>query len=192
MAETTPIFNSSKAKFKMKSLPSTAVSNISRLGAIVLIAIAGLAATAANPALAHGDKAMKASPTVKEQKPWGIAGDLSGVKRNVTLTMDDKMRFTPDALSFKEGETVRFIVKNQGKLLHEMVIGTRAELDAHAALMEKFPNMAHDEPYMAHVDPGKQGGLVWTFNRPGDFEFACLVAGHFAAGMKGRIKVTAR
>ena len=192
MAEATPIFNSSKAKFKMKSLPSTVVSKISRLGNVTLIAIAGFAATSANPALAHGDKAMKAGPVVKEQKPWGIAGDLSSVKRTVTLTMDDKMRFTPDTLSFKEGETVRFIVKNQGKLLHEMVIGTRAELDAHAALMEKFPNMAHDEPYMAHVDPGKQGGLVWTFNRPGDFEFACLVAGHFAAGMKGRIKVSAR
>ena len=192
MAEATPSFNSSKAKFKMKSISSTVVSKVSRLGTVTLISIAGLAATAANPALAHGDKAMKASPVVKEQKPWGIAGDLSGVKRTVTLTMDDKMRFAPDTLSFKEGETVRFIVKNQGKLLHEMVIGTRAELDAHAALMEKFPNMAHDEPYMAHVDPGKQGGLVWTFNRQGDFEFACLVAGHFAAGMKGRIKVTAR
>ena len=192
MAEATHISNSSKAKFKMKSISSTFVSTISRLGTVTLIAIAGFAATAANPALAHGDKAMKASPVVKEQKPWGIAGDLKAVKRTVTLTMDDKMRFAPDTLSFKEGETVRFIVKNQGKLLHEMVIGTRAELDAHAALMEKFPNMAHDEPYMAHVDPGKQGGLVWTFNRPGDFEFACLVAGHFAAGMKGRIKVSAR
>ena len=192
MAEATHISNSSKAKFKMKSISSTFVSTISRLGTVTLIAIAGFAATAANPALAHGDKAMKASPVVKEQKPWGIAGDLKAVKRTVTLTMDDKMRFAPDTLSFKEGETVRFIVKNQGKLLHEMVIGTRAELDAHAALMEKFPNMAHDEPYMAHVDPGKQGGLVWTFNRSGDFEFACLVAGHFAAGMKGRIKVTAR
>jgi uncharacterized cupredoxin-like copper-binding protein len=176
----------------MKSTSSFVVSKVSRLGTVTLITIAGLAASLANPALAHGDKAMKASPVVKEQKPWGIAGDLKGVKRTVTLTMDDKMRFTPDSLSFKEGETVRFIVKNQGKLLHEMVIGTRAELDAHAALMEKFPNMAHDEPYMAHVDPGKQGGLVWTFNRPGDFEFACLVAGHFAAGMKGRISVSAR
>ena len=176
----------------MKSTSSTVVSKVSHLGTVTLIAIAGLAATVSNPALAHGDKAMKASPVVKEQKPWGIAGDLKGVKRTVTLTMDDKMRFTPDALSFKEGETVRFIVKNKGKLLHEMVIGTRAELDAHAALMEKFPNMAHDEPYMAHVDPGKQGGLVWTFNRPGNFEFACLVAGHFAAGMKGTISVSAR
>jgi uncharacterized cupredoxin-like copper-binding protein len=192
MAEAALIFNSSKAQFKMKSISSTVVFKVSRLGTVTLIAIAGLGASLANPALAHGDKAMKASPAVKEQKPWGIAGDLNGVKRTVTLTMDDKMRFAPDTLSFKEGETVRFIVKNQGKLLHEMVIGTRAELDAHAALMEKFPNMAHDEPYMAHVDPGKQGGLVWTFNRPGDFEFACLVAGHFAAGMKGRIKVTAR
>ena len=189
MAEATPIFNSSKAKFTMKSIPSTALSNVSRLGAVTFIAIAGLAATAANPALAHGDKAMKASPTIKEQKPWGIAGDLSGVKRTVTLTMDDKMRFTPDTLSFKEGETVRFIVKNQGKLLHEMVIGTRAELDAHAALMEKFPNMAHDEPYMAHVDPGQKGTIVWTFNRAGSFEFACLIPGHFEAGMIGRITV---
>ena len=176
----------------MKSISSTVVSKVSRLGTVTLFAIAGLAATAANPALAHGDKAMKASPNVKEQKPWGIAGDLKGVKRTVTLTMDDKMRFAPDTLSFKEGETVRFIVKNQGNLLHEMVIGTRAELDAHAAVMEKFPNMAHDEPYMAHVDPGKQGGLVWTFNRPGDFEFACLVAGHYQAGMKGTISVSAR
>jgi uncharacterized cupredoxin-like copper-binding protein len=192
MAEATSISNSSKAQLKMKSTSSTVVSKVSRLGTVTLITIAGLAASLANPALAHGDKAMKASPVVKEQKPWGIAGDMKGVKRTVTLTMDDKMRFTPDTLSFKEGETVRFIVKNQGKLLHEMVIGTRAELDAHAALMEKFPKMVHDEPYMAHVDPGKQGGLVWTFNRPGDFEFACLVAGHFAAGMKGRISVSAR
>lgn len=160
--------------------------------AAVQLSMVGLMALAAAPVLAHGDKAMKAGPVIKEQKPWGIAGDLKAAKRTVTLTMDDKMRFTPDTLSFKEGETVRFIVKNQGKLLHEMVIGTRAELDAHAALMEKFPNMAHDEPYMAHVDPGKQGGLVWTFNRAGEFEFACLVAGHFAAGMKGRITVTAR
>lgn len=175
-------FKKLKMKNKFKFSVATAVQ----------LSMAGLMAMATVPVLAHGDKAMSTGPVVKEQKPWGIAGDLKAAKRTVTISMDDKMRFTPDTLSFKEGETVRFIVKNQGKLLHELVIGTRAELDAHAALMEKFPNMAHDEPYMAHVDPGKQGGLVWTFNRAGDFEFACLVAGHFAAGMKGRITVTAR
>ena len=102
------------------------------------------------------------------------------------------MRFTPSKLSFKQGETVRFVIQNKGKLLHEMVIGTRAELDAHAAMMIKFPNMAHDEPYMAHVNAGQSGGLVWTFNRPGDFEFACLIAGHYQAGMVGTISVLAR
>jgi uncharacterized cupredoxin-like copper-binding protein len=62
----------------------------------------------------------------KEQKPWGIAGDDKSVTRTVTLTMTDNMRFTPDKLSFKQGETVRFVIRNQGKLLHELVIGTKA------------------------------------------------------------------
>jgi uncharacterized cupredoxin-like copper-binding protein len=72
------------------------------------------------------------------------------------------------------------------------VIGTQQALDEHAALMLKFPNMAHDEPYMAHVAPGKAGEIVWTFNRAGDFGFACLIAGHYQAGMVGRITVVAR
>ena len=74
-------------------------------------------------------------------------------------------------------------------MLHEIVIGTSEELKVHAEMMKKFPNMEHDEPYMAHVAAGKQGEIVWTFNRPGDFEFACLIAGHFEAGMRGTIRV---
>jgi len=144
---------------------------------------------------AHEDmpKSAHNAPTaVKEQKAWGIGGDAKAATRTVTLTMDDTMRFSPNKLSFKQGETVRFVIQNKGKLLHEMVIGTRKELDEHAAMMVKFPKMAHDEPYMAHVNAGKSGGLVWTFNRPGDFEFACLIAGHYQAGMVGTISVSAR
>lgn len=55
--------------------------------------------------------------------------------------------------------------------------------------MVKFPGMQHDEPYMAHVDPGKRGEIVWTFNRPGEFKFACLIAGHYQAGMVGTVRV---
>jgi len=86
---------------------------------------------------------------------------------------------------------VRFRVKNHGKAMHEFVIGTKAENAKHAELMIKFPNMEHDEPYMAHVAPGKTGEIVWTFNRAGTFEFACLIAGHYAAGMVGTIHVAA-
>ncbi|MEO7888275.1 MAG: cupredoxin family protein [Polaromonas sp.] len=143
---------------------------------------------------AHGDGAHaadKAAPAKKEQKPWGIAGNTSSVKRTVTLSMSDNMRFSPDKLTFRQGETVRFVIKNQGNLLHELVIGTKPELDAHAAMMVKFPGMEHDEPYMAHVPASKSGELVWTFNRAGEFDFACLIAGHYQAGMVGKISVTA-
>ncbi len=133
----------------------------------------------------------KSSAVVKEQKDWGIAGDAKSVKRTITLTMGDNMRFTPDKLEIKQGETIRFVVKNQGKQLHEMVIGTKQALDAHAALMVKFPTMEHDEPYMAHVASGKSQDLIWTFNRAGEFEFACLIAGHYQAGMVGKMTVLA-
>ena len=74
-------------------------------------------------------------------------------------------------------------------MLHEFVIGTKAENAAHAAQMVKFPDMEHDEPYMAHVAVGKTADIIWTFNKPGDFEFACLIAGHYQSGMVGTISV---
>lgn len=157
------------------------------------IAIATLLALAAfsGAVAAHGNEihGKPAGPVKKEQKAWGIAGDAKKVSRTITLKMTDNMRFTPDRIEVKLGETLRFVVQNDGKVLHELVIGTKQELDEHAALMLKFPNMEHDEPYMAHVDPGKKGEIVWTFNRAGDFDFACLIAGHYQAGMVGKIKV---
>jgi uncharacterized cupredoxin-like copper-binding protein len=105
--------------------------------------------------------------------------------------MTDQMRFIPAELQIRAGDTVKLVVRNAGKGLHELVIGTKAELDAHAALMVKFPDMEHSEPYMTHVKPGKTDQLIWTFNRVGEFEFACLLPGHYQAGMVGKIKVSA-
>ena len=78
--------------------------------------------------------------------------------------MTDAMRFSPEQLTVQEGETVHFVVKNKGHMQHEMVIGTPDELARHAAMMAKFPNMQHEEAYMAHVAPGKTGDIVWTFS----------------------------
>lgn len=140
-------------------------------------------------ARAHGDT-MHAPMAAAEQTPWGIAGDPGAVARTIVLEMGDTMRFSPDEVVVAEGETVRFVVRNGGRMLHELVIGTPGALAEHAALMAKFPNMAHDEPYMAHVDPGRAGEIVWHFNRPGRFEYACLIAGHYEAGMRGTLTVT--
>ena len=103
--------------------------------------------------------------------------------------MLDSMRFAPDAITVRVGETLRIRVHNTGTMLHEFVIGTPADNAAHAELMLKHPGMEHDEPYMAHVAPGKTGEIVWQFNRAGEFEFACLIAGHYQAGMRGTLRV---
>ena len=148
----------------------------------------------ASPSFGHGneDHAKKTGAVVKEQKPWGIAGDPKRIGRTIEIAMNDQMRFVPDRIEVKQGETVRLVVSNVGAAMHELVIGTKKELDEHAAMMAKHPGMEHDEPYMVHVGPAKRGEIVWTFNRAGDFDFACLIAGHYQAGMVGKIKVAAK
>ena len=144
--------------------------------------------------LAHDSDRNTASQTsaAKVQTPWGIAADADAKARTIRVVMSDAMRFTPDRFTVRQGETIRLVVQNAGQMLHELVLGTREALDAHAAMMVQFPDMAHDEPYMAHVPPGQTRTLRWTFNQAGAFEFACLIAGHYQAGMTGSIVVVAR
>ena len=156
-----------------------------------ILAAAMLAA--ALPAAGHGD-GKHAKPTKSaisaDQHPWGREGDPAKASRTIQVDMNDTMRFTPSTLKIKRGETVKFAVRNSGKGLHEMVIGTEEELRKHAELMKKFPGMEHDAPYMAHVAPGKRETMAWTFDKVGTFMYGCLVPGHWEAGMKGTIVVT--
>jgi len=125
----------------------------------------------------------------KGDSAMGQPGDPAKVTRTIELTMDDTMRFTPDEFNVKPGETVRFFMKNTGKIAHEMVIGSAAEFKEHAAMMKKNPSMQHAEPNMITVNPGQKGGLVWQFPQTGTVDFACLIPGHMEAGMVGKIKV---
>ncbi len=157
--------------------------------------VAFMAAVAANGLVfAHGEAPRKgntAKPSISaEEKSFGREGDPKKVSRTVKVDMSDAMRFSPASLTIKQGETVRFVVKNNGKTMHEMVLGTMQELKEHAELMKKHPGMEHDEPYMAHVAPGKTERIVWQFTRPGEFHFGCLIPGHFEAGMIGKVIVT--
>lgn len=150
------------------------------------------AAVLGNTAFAHGNEAHEPATFSEadfEQMPWGIGALASNAQRTVNVTLSDNMRFDPKSLTVKQGETVRFVVKNEGQMMHEFVIGTIEANQEHAELMKRFPNMEHEAPYMAHVASGKTKEIVWTFNRPGEFQFACLIAGHFDAGMVGAIQV---
>ena len=87
------------------------------------------------------------------------------------------------------GETLQLDFKNTGQMRHEWVIGTPFEISEHLELMRRFPDMEHDEPHNVHVDPGQSRTLVWQFNREGRFEYACLLPGHYEAGMRGFAEV---
>jgi uncharacterized cupredoxin-like copper-binding protein len=103
--------------------------------------------------------------------------------------MSDAMRYFPDQIGVKRGDTIRFVVRNGGELPHEMVIGTMDELRKHAELMKSGKEMRHDAANVAHVAPGATGRIVWQFTRSGEFYYGCLVPGHFDAGMIGTIVV---
>lgn len=151
-------------------------------------------ALGAGLAHAHGNETHNKknvdAPISTEEYAFGKQGDPKKVTRTIKVDMTDMMRFGPAEISVKEGETIRFVVANKGKVMHEMVIGTMEELKAHGELMKKHPGMEHDEPYMSHVSPGKIEEMVWQFTKAGEFYYACLIPGHFEAGMIGKIKVT--
>ncbi len=139
----------------------------------------------------HGEKAHHAHGDHGDhhESPVGRPGDRAKVTRTIRVSMADTMRFDPADMSFQKGETVRFVVSNQGKIRHEMVLGTLDELKEHMAMMRKNPDMQHQDPNMISLAPGESGEMIWQFTRPGSFDFACLIPGHMEAGMTGKITV---
>lgn len=167
--------------------------SVKRVFGSVLFGMA-VAAAPASGGSAHAHETKNASKahvdySQAEQTEFGVAADARKAKRSVRIEMSDRMRFNPATITVQQWEIVRFVPVNGGTQMHEMVLGTLADLKSHAELMRKHPGMEHAEPYMAHVRPGKSGEIGWRFNRAGTFYFACLVPGHFEAGMLGKIIV---
>jgi uncharacterized cupredoxin-like copper-binding protein len=123
------------------------------------------------------------------ERAYGREGDPRKVVRTIRITTSDAMRYFPDQIRVKRGDTIRFAVRNSGELPHEMVIGTMDELKKHAELMKNGRETAHEGANMAHVAPGGTGRIVWQFTHAGEFYYGCLIPGHFEAGMIGTIVV---
>lgn len=137
----------------------------------------------------HGSNDTRGMSRNTHDADVGRPGDPNKVGRIIEVTLDDAMRFSPSEISVKAGETVRFFLKNTGKMNHAMVIGSMDELKEHAEMMRKMPDMKHAEPNMITLAPGQRGELVWQFDQPGTVDFACLVPGHMEAGMVGKVEV---
>jgi uncharacterized cupredoxin-like copper-binding protein len=102
---------------------------------------------------------------------------------------DGKMQFKPNRIEVKRGEQIRFVLKNVGVLEHEFMLATKAENVKHAELMQKYPDMEHDDPNGKRIKPNAKSEILWRFTKRGEFEFACLIPGHYEAGMLGTVVV---
>lgn len=102
---------------------------------------------------------------------------------------DGKMSYSPDRIEVTQGEQIRFIIKNEGELAHEFLLDSFEGNAKHKVEMEKNPEMEHDDPNGTRLEPQKTGEILWIFDRAGSFEFACLIPGHYEAGMKGVVVV---
>ena len=127
-----------------------------------------------------------------DETAYGKAGDPKKPARIVQVVMserDGKMAFIPDRIEVRRGEQIRFQLRNNGELDHELVLATLAENLKHAVEMQKNPDMEHDDPNAKRLAPKKTGEIVWAFTSVGKFDFSCLIPGHREAGMTGKIIV---
>jgi uncharacterized cupredoxin-like copper-binding protein len=142
---------------------------------------------------------------------FGQPAPAAKATRSVEVVMGD-MSFTPKAIEIKAGETVRFVLVNKGKLLHEFNLGDAAMHARHQQEMLKMQQsgmltptgmkemdhgsmpgmdhaMKHDDPNSVLVEPGKTAELTWIFTKATSLEFACNIPGHYQAGMVGQLTV---
>ena len=128
-----------------------------------------------------------------EMMAVGMPGEHGMISRTVDIRMFEtgggNMLFEPAEMHFMPGETVRLRIRNDGEFDHEFVMDTVENNEKHRELMQKFPEMEHDDPNAVRLAPGETGEIVWTFANPGAFQFACLIPGHMELGMHGPIGV---
>jgi uncharacterized cupredoxin-like copper-binding protein len=123
----------------------------------------------------------------------GVPGNPKRPARVVEVTMkegDGTMTYEPSRVEVKRGEQIRFVLKNVGELAHEFVLASTSDNLKHAALMQKYPDMEHDDPNGKTLQPKGNAEILWRFTKSGQFEYGCLIPGHREAGMTGTIIVT--
>ena len=140
---------------------------------------------------------------------FGQPAPANKATRSVEVTLQD-IAFSPNSVNVKDGETVRFVLVNKGRLLHEFNLGDAAMHAEHQKEMLKMQAsgmltatgmgamdhsamghgaMKHDDPNSVLVEPGKTAELTWTFAKATGLEFACNLPGHYQAGMVGKLNV---
>jgi uncharacterized cupredoxin-like copper-binding protein len=120
----------------------------------------------------------------------GKPGGEDNVTKVIKVEATYQMRFMHEAFEAKAGETIKFVVTNTGKIMHEFAVGTKAEHKAHGKMMMANPNMHHGASAgVISIEPGKTDSLIWEFSKPMSAQLACNVPGHYEAGMHSDINI---
>lgn len=120
----------------------------------------------------------------------GKPGIEDKVTKVIKVEANDQMRFIHKPFDIKAGETIKFIVTNTGKIMHEFAVGTKAEHKAHGKMMLANPNMHHGASSgVISIEPGQTETLIWEFSKAMPAQLACNVPGHYQAGMHSDIKI---
>ncbi len=159
------------------------------------IALVLAAALMAAPAFAQGHEGHGAGgheghdmSHMDDMSRFGAPGDPAKASRTVTVKATE-IAYDLKSLDVKTGETITFVLVNDGTQDHELGIGDKAFFEAHRQMMAQMPGMTHAMPNMVSAKPGETASLTWTFTKAGVFEFACSIPGHYELGMVGSISV---
>ena len=140
----------------------------------------------------------------KQQETVGRQGNPANVDRIIKIKLYDN-RFEPSTIKVRDGETIRFVVTNEGDAVHEFNIGRPSDHAGHQKEMMKMMDngflefdrindkmmksggMMHSDPNSVLLEPGKSANLIWNFNKTKRAEIACNVPGHYESGMIAKI-----
>ncbi|MEX2158759.1 MAG: plastocyanin/azurin family copper-binding protein [Dehalococcoidia bacterium] len=96
-------------------------------------------------------------------------------------------RFEPPAIVLTQGEQVRFVLQNDGEILHDLKIRDLA-VDS-VSSNSSGPLEAKEGEAFVSADSGNSGTLDFVPSQPGTYEFYCTIGNHEGLGMHGTITV---
>ncbi len=118
--------------------------------------------------------------------------NVSDDVRIVEVSMTE-FAFEPERVDISAGETVRFIITNNGAIDHEFRLSNAHRIEEHleSGHDDHGEGGHHEEDgdVFVELEPGATGEITVTF--PKDMgiytEIACLLPGHYEAGMLGEL-----
>lgn len=121
----------------------------------------------------------------------GGPGKPAEAKRVIRIEARDR-DYNLRQVQVRPGETVRFVIVNKSSIRHEFGIARHADHVEHRKMMEKLPDMVHDDDDVVTLEPGETKEIVWRFGTHKDalkdLEFACNIPGHAEQGMHGKFR----